>query len=483
MLALYLTTNNTANAQNAGIGTTTPSNTLDVEDGRAAGCGVDINATNAGNANPLVNFQLSGVTKFSVGVDEVDASSFKIGLANLSTSTRLKIASDGNIGIGGGPTNARLHITDTVNVAGGLVRIQNDRVVGDADASLEFNLNGVSKFTIGSDDSDGDDFKMARGNALGVTDFFRANSADGRISIGAFAGSALTPIARFHVYDTANTAGGIVRIENNRVVGDADASIEFNLNNSGKWIMGSDDSNNDFFIISQSNQLGINDRLILDNIGNVTFAGNGNFNATSGVNNFKTNVAIGGASNATLHVTDTLTTSASGIRIQNDKIVGDADAKLEFNQNGVSLFSMGTDDSDADKFKISANNTLGVNDRLTIDGAGNVTIAQGLTVTGAFTPNGSIAMPVRAQSANYTATASDFFIYANSGGGAFTVTLPAIAGNTGKMFIIRRAGGSTVTVKGNAAENIEAANTYDITVDGTSLFIINDGGGWKIIKN
>jgi hypothetical protein len=59
------------------------------------------------------------------------------------------------------------------------------------------------------------------------------------------------------------------------------------------------------------------------------------------------------------------------------------DPGAQFIVSGATTFSLGIDNSDSDKFKISKNATLGTNDYLTIDTSGNVVIPVGsLTLTG-----------------------------------------------------------------------------------------------------
>ena len=85
------------NAQ-VGFGTTSPSNDLDVESNSATATAIDINCTGAGD--PKINFQLSGTSTFSMGIDNSDADKFKIGTSALETNTRLTIDASGNCGIG-----------------------------------------------------------------------------------------------------------------------------------------------------------------------------------------------------------------------------------------------------------------------------------------------------------------------------------------------------------------------------------------------
>ena len=69
-----------------------------MEGSGAAATAIDINNTSTGD--PKINFQLSGTSTFSMGIDNSDADKFKIGTSALETNTRLTIDASGNVGIG-----------------------------------------------------------------------------------------------------------------------------------------------------------------------------------------------------------------------------------------------------------------------------------------------------------------------------------------------------------------------------------------------
>ncbi len=88
-----------------GIGTTSPSNALDIE---TTGPAVDINDT--GGGDPEINFQISGTTTFSIGIDNSDSDKLKIGTTAPDASTSVTIDASQNVGIGTSSPDTKLEV-------------------------------------------------------------------------------------------------------------------------------------------------------------------------------------------------------------------------------------------------------------------------------------------------------------------------------------------------------------------------------------
>lgn len=93
-----------------------------------------------------------------------------------------------------------------------------------------------------------------------------------------------------------------------------------------------------------------------------------------------------------------------------------------------------------------------------------------------------LSVAARTESANYTATAHDYLILVDATGAARTITLPAAASSTGKVYAIKKIDSSvnTVTVDGNGSEDIDGADTQSLALQWDAITIICDGTAWFI---
>jgi hypothetical protein len=91
-----------------------------------------------------------------------------------------------------------------------------------------------------------------------------------------------------------------------------------------------------------------------------------------------------------------------------------------------------------------------------------------------------VCQSIATKSANYTATTADYTILGNAASGSITITLPAAANHTGRVYNIKKIDSSanTITIDANSSETIDGALTRVITTQYSSVTIQCDGTKW-----
>ncbi len=141
---------------------------------------------------------------------------------------------------------------------------------------------------------------------------------------------------------------------------------------------------------------------------------------------------------------------------------------------------------------ILARTAAGAATSRTISGTSNqVTIADGDGVAGNPTvslPNGlilpgAVGFALRSITSARTLDATDYTILGDATGAAFTVTLPAVASNAGRVYIVKKidASANSLTIDGNASETIDGAATLDLTAQWAHVMIQSSGTAWSVI--
>lgn len=113
--------------------------------------------------------------------------------------------------------------------------------------------------------------------------------------------------------------------------------------------------------------------------------------------------------------------------------------------------------------------------KITIDTAAVAPLA----VVGNISATGNITTGYVAKTAAYTIGATDSII--NCTANRFTVTLPTAVGITGRQYIIKNSGTSTITVATTSSQTIDGATTYILQVQYMSVTVVSDGANWIII--
>ncbi len=225
-----------------GVGTTTPSVLLDLESaGSADGINIGNSAT---DGDPILAFQLSGTSAFTMGVDDGDSDKFKIGTTAIGTDTRLTTDSSGSVGVGTTTPASLLHLAPSTAAA-----LQVDPFgtssgnTGDL-RFLELAANGANYAGFKAPDSTTELFVDTSNNRVGIGDS--------------------TPDAELDVSSDASFTG--ILIDNTAT--DGDPILAFQLSGTSTFTLGVDDGDPDKFKIGTS-AITTNTRMTIDSSGNV----------------------------------------------------------------------------------------------------------------------------------------------------------------------------------------------------------------------
>ena len=170
--------------------------------------------------------------------------------------------------------------------------------------------------------------------------------------------------------------------------------------------------------------------------------------------------------------------TATAVDINNTS-TGDPTINLQI--NGTTTFSIGIDNSDADKLKIGTT-AVEAGTALTIDASQNVGVGTSSPAS-TLDVQGSMGLKVSTITAATTLNSTHNVVLCNTG--AYTVTLPAAASNTGRTYYLKNidAEGDDITIDGNSSETIDGSATYILTAYLQNIKIICDGSNWYIIED
>jgi hypothetical protein len=178
------------------------------------------------------------------------------------------------------------------------------------------------------------------------------------------------------------------------------------------------------------------------------------------------------------------------------RIEGDTDANLIYIDAGNNQVGIGTATPSA---KLNVEGTVIINDLgadvdfrvegdtathlLFIDAStDNIGINQS-TPTSRLHIAGSIAKAIASVSTNTTLDATHHTVLVDASGGARTITLPAAANASGRVYVIKKidSSGNNVTIDADSSETIDDATTQIIGIQFESLTIQSDGTEWWIV--
>lgn len=222
--------------------------------------------------------------------------------------------------------------------------------------------------------------------------------------------------------------------------------------------------------------------IINDGSNNVDFVvkGNGSRGGNPGMRFDASTNKVGingvGAPEESLHVDGNIKAFGDDVRI---KIDGDTDSHpgLELYENGTRKWIVFNDyTNDNLSFKTNSNT------RVSIEQDGNVGIGT-TSPSSMLSVAGSLSLPISAKTSDYTATGSDYTILINASSNNVTITLPAVSGIAGRIYVIKRADGSgnNAVVASNGSETIDNSTANVILSAGQCITLQTDGVGWHKI--
>ena len=156
-----------------------------------------------------------------------------------NTTERMRITSDGSVGIGTTSPPHKLSIFGTGS-GNATVQIEGE---GGADPYINFLANNTQHWSLGVDDSDSDKFKISEHSALGTNDYFVVDTS-GRVGIGT-----TSPASELHI---SSAAPIITSTATNTVSG-----LRLNIIGGGTQLLRIQDDGTNVMTIDSSQRVGI----------------------------------------------------------------------------------------------------------------------------------------------------------------------------------------------------------------------------------
>jgi len=193
------------------------------------------------------------------------------------------------------------------------------------------------------------------------------------------------------------------------------------------------------------------------------------------------NAQVGIGTTSPSEALDVETTDATKTAIDINSNTTTGDPLIHLQVQGTSKFTLGVDNSDADKFKIGTT-AVELGTAITIDASQNVGLGTTSPVS-TLDIQGSMGYKVSGITAATTLNATHNVLLCNNG--PYTVTLPAANANTSRVYKIKNIDpqSDVITIDANASETIEGALTYALQPYKHAITIISDGANWHIIDN
>lgn len=342
------------------------------------------------------------------------------------------------------------------------------------DPYITCTITGAQSWAFGADNSASDQFKISAAATLGTNDSFSiTTTGDTSVLRGDFTVSRNTAGTILSTILNSNNASGVANATAFIQVGGAssgDPVTTYSVGGAQTYSIGIDNSDSDTFKISGSATLGTSDLLKLQNNGNLFLAAGNEFIRRSAVGS-EVGLIINNQDN-------TNSSSSAGIEIDSGGTSA-GDAFILLTNTSVQSWSLGLDNSDSAKFKISGASSLGTSDFVLIDISGNVVMPVSL----------SAARPIVTQTGSNTFVATDANTWQKcTSGSAMTLTVPTNASvpfpiNTEIDIYQQGAGQVTIGLAGGVSINSAFGNLKIATQFTGASLKKTDTDVWELVGN
>jgi len=159
------------------------------------------------------------------------------------------------------------------------------------------------------------------------------------------------------------------------------------------------------------------------------------------------------------------------------------DPGVNFQLNHVEKYTLGVDNSDDDKLKISTSTDFSVTPAaIAINSAQNIGINTDTPLSG-LDVQSSMGLKVDTITTATTLNNDHNVLLCNNG--PYTVTLPAASTNSGTVYYLKNIDpqGDNITIDGNASETIDGTTTYVLDTYQQAVRIISNGTSWYILDD
>jgi hypothetical protein len=289
LIACFLSVFKILEAQ-VGIGTQNPDEALDLENSTASEVDFGINNTSSGD--PLIHFQISGTSTFTLGVDNSDTDKLKIGTTALETSTVLTIDANGDVGINDTDPVFKLEVDGNINLssstnvyrigsAHGISKPNTRNIYIGEGAGAQNNAGGVDNaftgYQAGYSNTTGDN-NVSIGDVaaysnqgggqnvvVGYQAGYSSTTADVSIKLGHQAGYSSTGSELMYI-DNSSTSNALIYVSNftasddvyingGLIINEQSGDFDFRVESNNKANMLSSDANNDYVFVGSTNNV------------------------------------------------------------------------------------------------------------------------------------------------------------------------------------------------------------------------------------